>query len=117
MISRRKNKSIADVEPDHDRLVRIEEVLLHLTENLKIHTEELRAHIRDETLDFTDLKSKLVLHLQESESMMKDVAQLKKDVSALKNERMKIIGWIAGAIFVLGIAWAILNMYLDHNGK
>lgn len=104
-------------EPDHDRLVRIEEALGHLSDNLKIHTEELRQHIRDETMDFTDLRSKLSLHLQESEAMMQDVNQLKKDVSALKYERMRIIGWIAGAVFVVGIAWVLLGMYFDHSPK
>jgi predicted membrane protein len=104
-------------EPDHDRLVRIEEALGHLSDNLKIHTEELRQHIKDETLDFTDLKSKLVLHLQESESMMQDVSQLKKDVSSLKYERVRIIGWVAGVIFVVGIGWTFLSIYLDHAPK
>jgi hypothetical protein len=99
-------------EPDHDRLVRIETALQHLADNLATHTEELREHIRDETLDFTDIREKLVIHLNESESMQRTLVSVVNDVANLKTERTRLIAWAAGAVFVILIAWAIFEKWI-----
>jgi hypothetical protein len=100
---------------DRERLVAIETILNHLTETLKAHTQELRDHIHDETMDFSDLKEKLAIHLNDSEEMMAELAILKKDVSFLKSDRIRVMGWIAGVVFVAGVMWMLFSSWVDHS--
>jgi hypothetical protein len=101
-------------EPDHDRLVRIEAVLHHLIDKLDEHIDELRKHINDESEDFRGVREVLTKHLVESEQIRNDVGTLKLDVASLKNERMKMVGWIAGVVFVIGIVWTFADTIITN---
>lgn len=104
-------------ESDHDRLVRIETVLTHLTEKLEIHIHDLRMHVRDKSNDINNIKEILTKHLTESEAIRDDVKSLKSDVRALKSERMKIAGWVTGVVFAAGAFWAVVEAWVSHFPK
>lgn len=104
-------------QSDHDRLIRIEEAIEHLNNQVETHTRELREHIADESLDLKDLRQKLILHLHESENIQAELRDLKDDLIRLKNERLRLIGWVSGIVASASAIWLIVNIWLDHFRK
>lgn len=103
-------------QTDRERMVRIETILNHLSDNLRIHTEELRSHIRDETVDFRTLRHELTLHLAHAQEMRADVDAALKAMKEMdgrltnvEKSTTKAAAWVAGAVFVVVVLWNVLG--------